>query len=159
MTDVERFFRRLVSSLAAADPARLRQPVALDEIIRDLVPYRTNRRALGLETSEDYELVLLRLCAGEGNLVRTQPEEARERFAQEVRSTIPDLEALHSFEQVQLTLAGEAVTRALEAEIASTPELVLGVSRLDLGAALGAKQLRLALPTVGAEVDGSVKGQ
>ena len=32
-------------------------------------------------------------------------------------------------------------------------------SRLDLGAALGAKQLRLALPTVGAEVDGSVKGQ
>ena len=36
-----------------------------------------------LESSEDYELVLLRLCAGEGGLVRTEPEEARARFAEE----------------------------------------------------------------------------
>ena len=89
MTDVERFFRRLVSNLAATDPARLRRPVPLDEIFREILPYRANRRALQLDTSEDYELVLLRLCAGEGSLVRTEPEEARARFAQEMQERQP----------------------------------------------------------------------
>ena len=89
VTDVERFFRRLVSNLAASDPARLRHPVPLDDILRDILPYRANRRALRLDTSEDYELVLLRLCAGEGSLVRTEPEEARARFARESRARTP----------------------------------------------------------------------
>ena len=113
MTDVERFFRRLVSNLAASDPARLRHPVPLDDILRDILPYRANRRVLQLDTSEDYELVLLRLCAGEGSLVRTEPEEARARFASEVASPNPDLEVLHSFEHVQLTIRPEPLSGAL----------------------------------------------
>jgi predicted RNA-binding Zn-ribbon protein involved in translation (DUF1610 family) len=117
VTDVERFFRRLVGNLAATDPGRLRGPVPLDEITGEIVPYRANRRALGLDTSEDYELVLLRLCAGEGSLVRTEPEEARDRFVREIRSVNPDLDVLHAFENVQLTLRAESVTRALEAEL------------------------------------------
>ena len=91
-------------------------PLALDEIFRDILPYRANRRALQLDTSEDYELVLLRLCAGEGSLVRTEPEEARARFAQEIRSANPDLDVLHAFENVEVTLRAEALARALEAE-------------------------------------------
>jgi len=113
VTDVERFFRRLVSNLAASDPARLRHPVPLDDILRDILPYRANRRVLRLDTSEDYELVLLRLCAGEGGLVRTEPEEARARFASEVASANPDLEVLHSFEHVQLTIRPEPLSWAL----------------------------------------------
>jgi hypothetical protein len=113
VTDVERFFRRLVSNLAASDPARLRHPVPLDDILRDILPYRANRRVLRLDTSEDYELVLLRLCAGEGSLVRTEPEEARARFAREAESSNPDLEVLHSFEHVQLTIRPEPLSWAL----------------------------------------------
>jgi hypothetical protein len=144
VTDVERFFRRLVSNLAATDPARLRQPLPLDEISREIVPYRANRRALQLDTSEDYELVLLRLCAGEGGLVRTEPEEARARFAQEVRSANPDLDVLHTFENVQVTLRAESLARALEAEPEDSyappgrragpeidPALVLGAAQFD----------------------------
>ncbi len=116
MTDVERFFRRLVSNLAATDPARLRRPVPLDDITGFILPYRTNRRVLQLETVEDYEAVLLRLCAGEGNLVRTEPEEARGRFAQESRSANPDLAVLHSFEDVQVTLRAEPLAWALAPE-------------------------------------------
>jgi hypothetical protein len=132
VTDVERFFRRLVSNLAASDPARLRHPVPLDDILRDILPYRANRRVLRLDTSEDYELVLLRLCAGEGSLVRTEPEEARARFAREAESSNPDLEVLHSFEHVQLTIRPEPLSWAL----APSPDPVDAPSpphALDLG--------------------------
>lgn len=113
MTDLERLYRRLVRQLAATDPARLHRPLPLDEIVHSLVPYRANRRALGVDTSEEYELVLMRLCAGEGGLVRTEPEEARTRFAEELESANPDLAALHSFESVLVTLRPEPLARAL----------------------------------------------
>ncbi len=137
MTDLERFFRRLVNNLADTDPARLRRPLPLDEITREILPYRANRRALQLDTSEDYELVLLRLCAGEGDLVRTEPGDARERFAEEVRSPNPDLHVLHSFEHVELLLRPEPLMRALEAGAGAAPaaeperELVLGSAQFD----------------------------
>jgi len=116
VTDLERFFRRLVANLAATDPARLHRPLELDQIQRDIIPYRANRRALELESSEDYEALLLRLCAGEGRLVRTEPEDVRERFAKEIRSPNPDLTILHRFEQVLVTLEPVPLARALGPE-------------------------------------------
>jgi hypothetical protein len=116
VTDLERFFRRLVANLAGSDPSRLHHPLPLEDVQRSIVPYRANRRALHLESSEDYELVLLRLCAGEGGFVRTEPEEARARFAQEVRSTNPDLRVLGRFESVLLSLRSEPLARALDPE-------------------------------------------
>ena len=146
MTDVERFFRRLVINLAATDPARLRRPVPLDDITGSILPYRANRRALQLDTVEDYESVLLRLCAGEGDLVQTEPEEARGRFVEESRSANPDLAVLYSFEDVQVTLRGEPLSWALAPEpdaayapppqdsvlqLVPDPETLLGVGQLD----------------------------
>jgi hypothetical protein len=116
VTDLERFFRRLVANLAESDPARLHHPVALEDVQGSIVPYRSNRRALHLESSEDYELVLLRLSAGEGGFVRTEPEEARARFAEELRSPNPDLQVLHRFENVLLSLRSEPLARALGPE-------------------------------------------
>jgi predicted RNA-binding Zn-ribbon protein involved in translation (DUF1610 family) len=113
VSDLERFFRRLVSNLASTDPARLHHPLPLTEVYQSIMPYRTNRRALGLDTSEDYELVLLRLAAGEGGFARAEPESARTGFAQELRRTHPDLEVLHRFENVHLTLGSESLERAL----------------------------------------------
>jgi hypothetical protein len=113
VTEVERFFRRLVSTLAAQHPARLQGPLPLDDITGSILPYRAHRRALELDTVEDYEAVLLRLCAGEGDLVRTAPEEARARFVQESRSPNPDLTVLYAFEDVQLTLRPEPLLWAL----------------------------------------------
>jgi Double zinc ribbon len=136
VTDVERFFRRLVDQLAATDPGRLRRPVALDEIYRDILPYRAHRRALQLDTSEEYELVLLRLCAGEGGLVETEPEEARSRFVQELRSPNPDLDVLRSFEDVQVTIRPEPLMRALDPpaeppRAEPEPALVLGAAQFE----------------------------
>ena len=113
MTEVERFFRRLVSTLASSDPARLQGPLPLDDITGSILPYRTHRRALQLDTVEDYEAVLLRLCAGEGDLVWAEPEDARKRFVQESRSVNPDLTTLYAFENVRLTLRPEPLLWAL----------------------------------------------
>ncbi|HEY7636666.1 MAG TPA: zinc ribbon domain-containing protein [Gemmatimonadales bacterium] len=113
MSDLERFFRRLVTNLASSDPARLHRPLPLTEVYQSIMPYRTNRRALGLDTSEDYELVLLRLAAGEGGFARTEPEEARASFAREASSTHPDLEILHRFENVLLSLGSDSLERVL----------------------------------------------
>ena len=116
MTELERFFRRLVANLAGSDPARLHRPIPLEDILESIVPYRSNRRALLLESSEDYELVVLRLCAGEGGLVRTEPEEVRARFAEEAASTNPDLHLLHKFEHVLVSIRSEPLARALGSE-------------------------------------------
>ena len=113
MTEVERFFRRLVSTLAASNPARLQGALLLDDITGSILPYRTHRRALELATVEDYEAVLLRLCAGEGDLVWTEPEDARKRFMEESRSSNPDLTALYAFENVYLSFRPEPLLWAL----------------------------------------------
>ena len=62
--NLERLFRQIVLNLAAKDPGGLRRALSLAEVRDGVVPYRANRRALGIETSEDYELALLRLYAG-----------------------------------------------------------------------------------------------
>jgi len=126
VNELERFFRRLVGNLASTDPARLHRPVPLDDVRHAIVPYRTNRRALGLDSSEDYEMVLLRLCAGEGGFVRAEPEEARARFLAELDSPNPDLDVLERVENVVLTLRSEPLARALgpepeDAYAAATP--------------------------------------
>lgn len=121
MTDLERFFRRIVANLAATDPGRLHHPLPLTDIPFAIVPYRTNRRALQLDSSEEYELVLLRLCAGEGGYLRTEPEEVRQRFETEATSANPDLEIIHRFEDVIVTLRPERVDAALR--IPSTPNV------------------------------------
>ena len=114
MTDVERLFRQIVRNLSANDPARLRRPLPLGEIRDHIVPYRTNRRPLELESSEDYELALIRLCAGEGGFARTEPPEVRAEFQAEVTSPNPDLSVLRKHDQAVVALEPGSVARALD---------------------------------------------
>src|SRR5215203_6875404 len=116
MTDLQRFFRVLVRNLAATDPARLRRPLPLTDIRDTIVPYRGNRRSLQLESSEDYELVLMQLCAGEGGFAITQPEDVRSLFAAEVRSTNPDLALLHLHEKAVVKLEAAPLAEALNGQ-------------------------------------------
>jgi hypothetical protein len=115
MHELDRFFQRLVTALAAGDPARLNRPVSLGEIRESVLPYRTSRRGLGVDSVEDYDLLLLRLAAGEGGFARTSPDDARARFAQESASSNPDLDVLEGHADAVLTLEGLRVARALAA--------------------------------------------
>jgi hypothetical protein len=113
VTDLQRFFQLLVRNLAASDPARLRRPLPLADIRDSILPYRANRRALQLESSEDYELILMRLCAGEGGLALTAPADVRWLFAAEVQGANPDLGLLHIHENAVVTLQPQPLAEAL----------------------------------------------
>lgn len=115
MTDLERFFHHLVHTLSAVDPARLHQAIPLVEIYGSIVPYRGHRRALRLDTSEDYEAVLMRLCAGEGGYVRLSPEEARQRLERELGSPHPELGVLRQVADAVVSLVPSHVAAALAA--------------------------------------------
>ena len=114
MTDLERFVRQIISNLAATDPDRLRQPLRLAEIRHSILPYRANRRALQLESSEDYELMLMRFCAGDGGFARTHPDEVQAEFAAEIGSPNPDLTLVDRHENAVVTLEAKSLARALD---------------------------------------------
>jgi predicted RNA-binding Zn-ribbon protein involved in translation (DUF1610 family) len=114
VSDLERFFAQLVRNLAAINPDRLRQPLTLAEIRESIVPYRANRRALQLESSEDYELIVMRLCAGEGGFAITEPEEAHADFVNELESSNPDLTIVERHRKAVLALEPRSVARALD---------------------------------------------
>lgn len=116
MTELERLFRRLVANVAATDPARLHRPMRVAEILETHLPYRTNRRALAVDTSEDYELLVLRLAAGEGGLAHPQDPVAAQAFRAELASSNPDLGVLRRHGEAELALGGEALARALGPE-------------------------------------------
>ena len=114
MTDLERLFRQIVRNLSGTDPGRLRRPLPLSDIRDHIVPYRTNRRQLDLESSEDYELVLLRLCAGEGGFARIESAEVRVEFEIEIASSNPDLGILQRHESAMVDLETNQLARALD---------------------------------------------
>ncbi len=113
MTDLERLFRRLVDNLIAIDPARLHRPLGLGELLDSVIPYRTNRRALSVDSVEDYDMLVLRLCAGEGGFVRLLDEDAAQVFREQAASPNPDLSVLRAHSQVELVLETEPLAHAL----------------------------------------------
>jgi hypothetical protein len=113
MTDLERLFRRLVANVAAADPARLHRPMRVDDILETHLPYRSNRRALEVDSSEDYELLVLRLVAGEAGLAQPRDPAAAQAFRAELASSNPDLDVLRRHAEAELALAGDALAFAL----------------------------------------------
>jgi Double zinc ribbon len=119
VTDLDRFFAQLVRNLAAEDRARLGKPLLLGEIRNVILPYRANRRALELDSSEDYESLLMRLCAGEGGFARTGPDEVRDEFLREIESPNPDLTLVGRHEDAVVHLDPKAVAKALDPQ----PEL------------------------------------
>ena len=113
MTDLERLFRRLVDNLIAIDPARLHRPIALGDLVGSVIPYRTTRRALGIDSAEDYDMLVLRLCSGEGGFVRLLSDDVTLVFRDQLTTPNPDLGVLGEHRQAELVLCGEPLAHAL----------------------------------------------
>lgn len=113
MNELERLYRHLVSTVNAAGTARWQDPIMLADLLA-LIPYRTGRRALGIDSSEEYELLILRLAGGEGNFMSTEPEAVGQRFANEAVSVNPNLSVLREFRDARLMFIPGALMRVLQ---------------------------------------------
>lgn len=110
MDAIDRTFKHLLQTIQTRYPAYLSQPFEVAELYQNILPYRHHRRELGLETNQDYELVLLQLLAGARNYLVVN-DEMRERLARELASPNPDPGAFREFSTAQIALSPAAVRR------------------------------------------------
>ena len=122
MDELTRFARRLVEQLTASREG-VHRAVPIGQIREKILPYRTHRRALMLESVEDYETVLLRLVAGERGFVRTLPPAAAKRCQDELAGANPDLSVLDELADstIQITSLAAAQIVGDDDEIATAP--------------------------------------
>ena len=106
MDDVERMYRHLVRTIRAKYTPLLSQPFEVGELYQTILPYRLHRRDLGLETNQDYEMVLLDLLAGpRGYLV--VDDKMRDVLAAQLASPNPDPSVIREFASAHVALAPE----------------------------------------------------
>jgi double zinc ribbon protein len=110
MDALDRTFKHLLQTIQARYPAYLVQPFEVSELYQNILPYRHHRRELGLETNQDYELVLLQLLSGARDYLVVN-DEMRERLARELASPNPDPGAFREFSTAQIALSPAAVRR------------------------------------------------
>jgi hypothetical protein len=119
MDSLERTFRHLVRTIQASYPAYLTRSFDVAELYQNILPYRHHRRELGLDTNQDYEMVLTELLTGaRGYLV--VDDRMRDRLSKELASANPDPTAFREFSTAQVQLARDAV-RQLDAPAAGSP--------------------------------------
>lgn len=111
--ELDRLFHRLVANLSDLDPPRLQRPFAVSELYENLVPYRTHRKQLRIDTKQDYEMVLLRLLAGERGYAAVEPEEVREALAREAAGVNPDTGLFRRYAGAKVRLDPDRVNDAL----------------------------------------------
>lgn len=104
LDSLNRFHRVLVEGILRNRPAYLNEPFTVSEIYQNLVPYQTCRDRIGITTNRDYEDVLLRLLAGEGDYLVLQSEYARSEMEEELRSPSPNTGLYREYAAVDVRL-------------------------------------------------------
>jgi hypothetical protein len=122
---LDRLFRCLVTNLADLDPSRLHRPFPVAELVESLVPYRTHRAALGLESGEDYEMTVLRLLAGQRGYATVEPDDVREILTAEVTAVNPETGLFRRYRDAMVRLDPDAVNAALGVTEPGEPEAKL----------------------------------
>lgn len=110
---LDQLFRVLVRRIRDLRPEHLSRPFEVGEIQRTFAPYRTTRGEVGVESAEDYEVLLLRLLSGERGYVFAD-DVMQDDLRREMESGNPDLRALHAYGTAKATLAQHAMRQVLE---------------------------------------------
>jgi len=106
---LERLFEHLVANIAALDAAALHRPVPVGDIADRLIPYRTHRAMLGVDTNEDYEMTVLRLLAGERGFAQVFPDDVRLALVAEAAGSNPDTGLFRQFPDATFLLDADRV--------------------------------------------------
>lgn len=122
MDDLDRLFRRLVENIRNGYPAYLSHHFEVSELYQNLIPYRHNRREMGIETNQDYEVALCRLLSGERGYLAVDDAMAGALRA-ELATPNPNTAIFREFAASRVALLAGAQRRADEmlVEAASVP--------------------------------------
>ena len=112
MDDLERLVRELANVISEEDPARFRTPFQVSELYQSLLPYRSYKTRLGFDSSEDYDMAILRLLAGERGYASVEPTEVQEQLALEAEAANPTPGLYREFAAARVTLNGNAIGQA-----------------------------------------------
>ncbi|MHB1311343.1 MAG: zinc ribbon domain-containing protein [Gemmatimonadaceae bacterium] len=119
--ELERLFRALVLRIRDTRPEHLSRAFEVADILRTFVPYRVTRAEVGVDSAEDYEVLVLRLLSGERGLLFTD-DVMQDDIRRELDSGNPDLKTLQAYGTAKVTLAQHAMHKVLEAApLAVTP--------------------------------------
>ncbi|MDP1859232.1 MAG: hypothetical protein Q8K82_11195, partial [Gemmatimonadaceae bacterium] len=121
MDELDRLYRRLVHNVRAGFPELLARSFEVSQLYQQIVPYRTNRRELGFDSNDEYDLALMQLLAGLRGYVTGDPE-LQKAMRHELASSNPDLSAFRVYATSAVTLSPEAL-RALEQQPPSRSEV------------------------------------
>lgn len=110
MTDLERLAAALLSQWRT-EGGPVDGPIAVGSILDRTFPYRVARRVLGIDVSEDYEALVLRLIAEEEGLVTVEPADAAEMARGTMAARLPDLDVLQLLRSATLTFTADAASR------------------------------------------------
>ncbi len=100
---LDRIFDRLGRTLSAGGPDQLRAPFTVGDIMHSLVPYRTYRHELQVDTLQDYEHALLELLSGERSLLVCDADTVA-MIRKELASPDPDTGILRRLQTVQVRM-------------------------------------------------------
>ncbi|MBW3553497.1 MAG: zinc ribbon domain-containing protein [Gemmatimonadetes bacterium] len=174
MTDeiVTRLYRCLVEELRSRGHSP-EHPIKVSELYQDLVPYRAVRSALGVELNADYEHALLRLLSGERDLLRLEPQQARDELRREVEASYPFVGLFRKFSTSDVWVSpaeadqrigatdAEAAGGDAPADAAPVPQIGLERGRAGASAAPTASDsppVRIAAEADGAPPSGTRRG-
>lgn len=118
MDELDRMFRRLVHNVRSGFPDLLTQPFEVSILHTQLIPYRLNRRELGIDSAEEYELTLMRLLSGARGLLSGE-NDLQAAMKAELESPNPDLSAFRAWGTSLVSLSAAAV-RSVDGEGAVT---------------------------------------
>jgi len=112
---LDRFHQVLLQEISESRPEYLTEPFTVAEIYQNLVPYRSHRDLIGVEMNGDYEDVLLRLLAGEGDYLILDSEVARREIREELESPNPNTGLFRDFAAADVRLNPARISSGTEA--------------------------------------------
>lgn len=110
MTELERIAAALLVQWRS-DGGAVDAPIAVSAILDHALPYRVARRVLGIDVSEDYEALLLRLLSEEEGLVVVEPADAAEMARTTMAAKLPDLDVLQLLRSATVTFTESTTER------------------------------------------------
>jgi hypothetical protein len=110
MTDLERLAAAILTQWRA-DGGIDGGPIGVAALLDRVLPYRVARRVLGIDVSEDYEALVLRLLAEDEALVRVDPVDAADMAKTTIHERLPDLDVLQLLRSATITLTDRTIAR------------------------------------------------